>query len=69
VVKEEPICYTTQESWHRNWKSKGIRYNRVQVRTETRALSIGSLLYALKDQGRLNAAGILEHDERVKAKL
>ena len=26
-------------------------------------------LYALKDQGKLNAAGILEHDERVKAKL
>ena len=26
-------------------------------------------MYALKDQGKLNAAGILEHDERVKAKL
>ena len=26
-------------------------------------------MYALKDQGKLNAAGILEHDERIKAKL
>ena len=26
-------------------------------------------MYALKDQGKLNAAGILELDERLKAKL
>jgi hypothetical protein len=70
----------TQENWHRNWKNKGIQpgpgkdgndgpfYWITLVDGTLCGLSADDM-YALKDQGKLNEAGILEHEEKIKAKL